>query len=65
LNPHRSRLVYANLLNLEYILGLGVAYLLGSGQWVMFVVLLVLTLFLGIYTNHLYWNLMDGVKKES
>jgi hypothetical protein len=65
MNLRRSCLRYANLLNLEHVLGLGVAYLLGSEKWLLFTVCLILTLLLGLGTTTYYWKLMDEANKSS
>jgi hypothetical protein len=58
----KSRLVYAILLQLEYILTLITAVLLGAQDWLLFVIFLALTCALGLGTTAIYWHLMDGVK---
>jgi hypothetical protein len=55
----KNRLVYASLLQLEYVLALITGVLLGSEKWLMFGISLVLCLLLGFVTTWLYWNLMD------
>lgn len=60
-----KRLLYANLLNLEYLLGLAVAYLLGSEQWLLFTICLVLTLTLGCITTAFYWAIQDETVRNN
>ncbi len=62
-NLRRLRLVYAVLLQLEYILALVAGVLLGSEHWLMFGVSLALTLTLGFVTTALYWLIMDRTTK--
>jgi len=59
----RLRILYAILLQVEYVLALVSGVLLGSERWLMFVICLVLTLLLGFVTTWLYWILFDkGIK---
>ena len=58
----KSRLVYATLLQIEYLVCLLTAYLLGLGNWAFFTISLVLCLVLGFVTTAYYWILMDRVK---
>jgi len=62
-NLPRLRVIYAGLLQLEYVLALITGVLLGSEKWLMFVVCLVLALALGFVTTFLYWHLMDLTTK--
>jgi len=59
---NKSRLVYATLLQLEYVLTLITAVLLGAEQWTGFIICLVLTCALGLGTTGYYWHLMDKIK---
>ena len=61
---NRLRLVYAGLLQLEYVLALVTGVLLGAEHWVMFGICLALCLALGFVTTWLYWRLMDEVKAQ-
>jgi hypothetical protein len=57
------RLVYATLLQIEYVLALVSGVLLGSEKWLLFTVCLVLTCVLGFVTTSMYWVLFDrGMK---
>ena len=47
----RSRLAYATLLEIEFVLALAVSYFMGSKAWIACIVSLILTLLLGIYTS--------------
>jgi len=58
----RVRMIYAGLLQLEYVLALVAGVVLGSQQWLLFSICLALTLLLGFVTTWLYWKLMDGVR---
>jgi len=58
------RLVYASLLQLEYLIGLLAAYLLGAEDWILFIVCLLLTLGIGFGTTAMYWALMDKTTKR-
>jgi hypothetical protein len=64
MNLPRLRILYAGLLQLEYVLALIAGVVLGSGHWVIFVVCLALTLLLGFVTTWLYWKLMDKSIRE-
>lgn len=59
--PRRLRLLYASLLQIEYVLALMTGVLLGAEQWTLFIVCLVLALALGFGTTAFYWYLMDSV----
>jgi hypothetical protein len=54
--------LYADLLNVEYLLGLVGAFLLGARQIPGGITCLVLTLGLGRYNCKLYFKIMDGIK---
>ena len=59
------RLVYATLLQAEYILALMTGVLLGAEKWLYFSICLILSLALGFVTTALYWHLFDkGLKNE-
>ncbi len=58
-----KRVIYANLLNLEYLLGLVVSYLFGAERWGAFGIVLVLTLVLGCVTTAIYWGIQDETIK--
>jgi len=53
------RLVYATLLQLEFVLALMTGVLLGAEKWLYFSICLVLTCALGLGTTWLYWHLLD------
>lgn len=55
----RMRMIYAGLLQLEYVLALVVGVLLGAEHWLMFTISLALCLLLGFVTTRLYWMIMD------
>ncbi len=62
-NLPRIRILYASLLQLEYILALITGVMLGAEKWPYFSICLVLSLVLGFVTTWLYWVLFDnGVK---
>ena len=61
---YTRRDLYADLLNLEYLLGLISAFLLGAGKWVIGVGCLILTLVLGRITTKFYWRLQDTLHHE-
>jgi hypothetical protein len=56
---YTKRDLYADLLNVEYLLGLISAFLLGASKWIPGVVCLILTLVLGRITTKFYWRLQD------
>ena len=57
------RVIYASLLQAEYVLALVTGVLLGAEKWLMFSICLALALLLGFVTTWLYWLLFDkGVK---
>ena len=58
-----SRLVYATLLQIEYLVSLVTAYLLGSEKWLLFGVSLAVCLVLGFGTTWMYWVLLDKATK--
>ena len=60
----KSQLIYAALLQLEYVLALIAGVLLGSAHWVIFVICLILTLSLGFVTTLMYWHLMDKINEK-
>lgn len=64
LPPYTKRDLYADLLNLEYLLGLVAAFLLGAADWILGVICLVLTLVLGRVTTKFYWRLQDTLHQE-
>ena len=51
--------LYVNLIQIEWMLGLLVAYLLGSKNYLLFIISLVLCIILGYGTNYLYWKLIE------
>jgi hypothetical protein len=53
------RVVYASLLQLEYVLALVTGVLLGAEKWTFFITCLVLTCALGFVTTSLYWRIFD------
>ena len=53
------RVVYASLLQLEYILALMTGVMLGAEKWLYFSICLTLALLLGFATTWLYWKLFD------
>jgi hypothetical protein len=53
------RLLYASLLQIEYVMALVTGVLLGMEKWVYFGICLALTCGLGFVTTFLYWRLMD------
>lgn len=59
-----NRLVYATLLQIEYVLALVAGVLVGGKHWLIAVIALVLTCVLGFGTTWLYWKLIDSVNKE-
>ena len=61
----RSRLAYATLLEIEFVLALAVSYFMGAGEWIACIVSLILTLLLGIYTSLWYWRLIDKANKST
>ena len=61
----RSRLAYATLLEIEFVLALAVSYFMGSRAWIACIVSLILTLLLGIYTSLWYWRLIDKANKPT
>ena len=54
-----SRLVYAGLLELEFVLALCVTYFMGAERWTLCVICLALTLSLGVATTLMYWTLLE------
>jgi len=58
---YTKRDFYADLLNLEYLLGLVAAFLLGASSWILGISCLVLTLGLGRITTKFYWRLQDDL----
>ncbi len=63
-SPRKARLLYAGLLQVEYVLALVTGVLLGFERWLMFGICLVLTCLLGFGTTWLYWSLFDKSVKE-
>ncbi len=61
LRYYTKRDFYADLLNLEYLLGLVAAFLLGAEKWIPGAICLVLTLGLGRVTTKFYWKLQDAL----
>ena len=61
----QSQLVYAALLQLEYVLALIAGVLLGSAHWVIFAICLILTLSLGFVTTLMYWKLISEANKPT
>jgi hypothetical protein len=61
---YTKRDLYADLLNVEYLLGLISAFLLGASKWIPGVVCLILTLGLGRCTCKMYWRLQDQLHKK-
>ncbi len=63
INLHRLRILYAVLIQIEYVLALITGVTLGYENWLMFSICLVLCLLLGLGTTALYWTIFDrGVK---
>ena len=59
------RLLYATLLEIEFILALATSYFMGAQQWALFFISLALTLVLGLGTTLMYWRLIDQVNATS
>ncbi|MCJ7634425.1 hypothetical protein MUP77_18790, partial [Candidatus Bathyarchaeota archaeon] len=55
---------YNLLVQVDYLTGLCVAYMLGAGRWSLFVILLVLSLVLGFITVCVYTKMMKAIIKE-
>ena len=53
------RLLYATLLEIEFVLALSTSYLLGAQKWALCFICLALTLLLGFVTSLMYWRLLD------
>ena len=60
-----NRQVYAVLLQIEYCMTLITAVLLGSREWLLFIIFLVLTCALGLGTTCIYWRLIDKANKPT
>ena len=61
----KSRLTYATLLEIEFILALATSYLMGAQKWALCFICLALTLLLGVGTTLMYWKLIDKANQTS
>ena len=60
-----SRLVYAGLLELEFVLALCVTYFMGAERWTLCIISLVLTLLIGFATSLWYWKLLEKTNHDN
>jgi len=59
MRPINLRVLYATLLQIEYIVCLITGVMLGAEKWLLFSICLALSLGLGFVTTWLYWKLFD------
>ena len=57
--------VYNGLVQVDYLLGLCVAFMLGSEKWLLFILLLLASLVLGLFTVKTYIRLQKKIVKEA
>jgi hypothetical protein len=59
------KILYNILVQLDYLAGLSVAFMLGASRWEVFFILLAVSLILGFTTVWVYTQVMKAIVKEA